>query len=207
MHPRNPLSLRARALAGFALAAALCLPLRASAAAFATAPAGYGLLESARQGAFLGLGASGLAVSALQRALGAAGVAVAETGAFDPPTDTAVRQFQSAHGATPDGVVGPHTLAALDRALGLAPGGVPAQGTNTPPPPGYHGYRGAVPANVVAKAVAILNGQEPIGTQISLAMNGKDLIFAVEWHKHAATDKVPARLKHWHRGVTVYKAP
>jgi peptidoglycan hydrolase-like protein with peptidoglycan-binding domain len=192
-----------RALAAAAVIAAAAAPLFAAAGA-ATAPAGYGLLQAARHGHFLVPGASGLEVAALQRALSAAGAAAAETGAFDAATEAAVRAFQGGHGAAPDGVVGPQTLAALDHTLRLPANGVPLQGTNVPPPPGWSGLRGAVPAEVTAKAVAILGGPDPIGTQMEIALGGRDYIFAVEWHKHPATDPVPERLKHWHRGVTVY---
>jgi hypothetical protein len=43
-----------------------------------------------------------------------------------------------------------------------------------------------------------------IGTQLPLSIGGKDYLFAVEWHQHALTDRVPEALKRWHRGVTVY---
>jgi peptidoglycan hydrolase-like protein with peptidoglycan-binding domain len=195
---------RAGASLALALAALAGAPLVALAAA-AIAPPGYGLLEPARHGAFLGPGASGIVVEALQRALVASGVALVETGIFDPATEAAVRGFQSAHGAAADGVVGPLTLGALDRALGLPANGVPLVGTNVPPPPGYHAVRGPVPADATAKAVEILHGPDPIGTQKEIGLAGKDYVFAVEWHKHAPTDRVPDRLKHWHRGVTVYE--
>jgi flagellum-specific peptidoglycan hydrolase FlgJ len=82
---------------------------------------------------------------------------------------------------------------------------VPPRGVNYPPPPGYRALRGRVPREVVAKAQEILRGPYPIGTQIRLSIGGKDYLFAVEWHKHAPTDPVPAALKRWHRGVTVYE--
>ena len=80
----------------------------------------------------------------------------------------------------------------------------PPPGVNYPPPPGYRVLRGPVPREVVAKAQEILHGPDPMGTQIPLSIGGKDYLFAVEWHKHAPTDPVPAALKRWHRGVTVY---
>ncbi len=109
------------------------------------APEGYEALAGARGGAFLRAGAQGEAVGALQRALAAAGYDVPETGAFDAATTAAVRKFQMESGITVDGVVGPQTLGALDRALGIAaappePGGTPGRAstprpTATPTPP------------------------------------------------------------------------
>ena len=51
---------------------------------------------------------SGASVSSVQRALG-----IRVTGVYDARTRRAVRAFQRRHGLTPDGVVGPKTLAAL----------------------------------------------------------------------------------------------
>jgi flagellum-specific peptidoglycan hydrolase FlgJ len=82
---------------------------------------------------------------------------------------------------------------------------VPPPGVNYPPPPGYRAFRGRAPREVVAKAQEILHRPDPIGTQIPVSIGGKDYLFAVEWHKHAPTDPVPAALKRWHRGVTVYE--
>jgi lysozyme len=58
-------------------------------------------------------GAKGKAVERLQRALRAAGYAVAPDGDFGPATDRAVRAFQEARRLQPDGVVGPATWNAL----------------------------------------------------------------------------------------------
>ena len=86
-----------------------------------------------------------------------------------------------------------------------SPKPVPPAGVNYPPPPGYRVLRGPVPREVVAKAQEILRRPDPIGTQIPLSIGGKDYLFALEWHKHAPTDRVSEALKRWHRGVTVYE--
>lgn len=58
----------------------------------------------------ISLGAHGLAVRALQRALG-----IKIDGSFGPDTDKALRAFQSSHGLREDGIAGDNTW----RALGL----------------------------------------------------------------------------------------
>jgi lysozyme len=58
-------------------------------------------------------GADGKAVQRLQRALNAAGHAVAVDGDFGDGTRRAVMAFQAAHGLEADGIVGPATWAAL----------------------------------------------------------------------------------------------
>lgn len=61
----------------------------------------------------------GGAVRALQRRLVALGYDIAADGDFGPETQWAVIDLQRAHGLIPDGIVGPSTRAALDRAQGL----------------------------------------------------------------------------------------
>jgi peptidoglycan hydrolase-like protein with peptidoglycan-binding domain len=56
-------------------------------------------------------------VKTLQSWLTAVGDRVASTGWFGPMTQTAVKRFQRAHRLTTDGVVGPHTAAALQAAV------------------------------------------------------------------------------------------
>jgi len=62
-------------------------------------------------------GATGGQVKTLQQALTALGYPVTADGDYGPATETAVKNFQTAKGLTPDGVVGPVTLAELQKAL------------------------------------------------------------------------------------------
>jgi N-acetylmuramoyl-L-alanine amidase len=64
-------------------------------------------------------------VAEIQRQLNALGFdAGREDGILGPETGSALRQFQRNAGATPDGVCGPATLAAIARVSGLAAGSV-----------------------------------------------------------------------------------
>ncbi len=65
-------------------------------------------------------GDTGAAVQALQVQLVKHGKSIASDGDFGPATDSAVRSFQSAHGLTADGIVGPATWQEL---LGTGGGG------------------------------------------------------------------------------------
>jgi putative peptidoglycan binding protein len=63
-------------------------------------------------------GDHGAAVSRLQQALAQTGYSPGKVDAsYGPATTQAVKSFQQAHGLTADGVAGPKTLAALQRAL------------------------------------------------------------------------------------------
>lgn len=59
------------------------------------------------------IGSSGEMVRCIQKALVAAGFAMIADGIFGTKTDKAVRAFQQLKKLTPDGIVGPKTLAAL----------------------------------------------------------------------------------------------
>ncbi|MBF9070142.1 peptidoglycan-binding protein [Streptacidiphilus sp. NEAU-YB345] len=86
-------------------------------------------------------------VTELQDLLNAHGAGLSVDGDFGPATVTAVKNYQSDHGLTADGIVGPNTKASLD-------GG----STPPPPPPG-----GGVLAKVVSYAQAIENGDAETG--------------------------------------------
>ena len=64
---------------------------------------------------FLGVGSAGAGVSALQKQLKADGFySGAITGTYGSQTEAAVKKFQSAHGISPKGYLGPSTRAALN---------------------------------------------------------------------------------------------
>lgn len=68
-------------------------------------------------GKTIALGATGAVVEMIQRALLAAGHELVSDGDFGTITQTAVKQFQVAHGLASVGYVGPKTAAALDGVL------------------------------------------------------------------------------------------
>lgn len=109
--------LRARRLrtrgggSAFAVAAATI----ALAAPFAVAAGGGGSAGGGSAGGLLMRGATGPAVTQVQRALG-----IQQTGTYDAATRRAVRAFQRAHGLEVDGIVGPVTRRALGIAAGAA---------------------------------------------------------------------------------------
>ncbi len=92
------------------------------------APAGYDSLDAARGGAYVREGSTGSQVEALQRAMNAAGMEppMAVDGRMSADMTAAIRRFQQENGCKVDGIVGPETLGALDRKLGLPPREPPA---------------------------------------------------------------------------------
>jgi N-acetylmuramoyl-L-alanine amidase/Putative peptidoglycan binding domain len=99
-------------------------PFRVQVEAFMSGAAKPELIPAAdaKDRATLRRGARGASVEDIQRKLGI----TPQDGIFGPDTEARLRAFQSAHGAVPDGIVGPKTWAALDGAAldGAAPGGV-----------------------------------------------------------------------------------
>lgn len=93
-------------------------PTPAQAATTAKSPtSGFAIAIPAAAKA-LKLGDRGAAVRALQRALSHLGFAIGPPdGVFGQKTREAVVSFQQAHGLAPDGVVGPQTARAVNRAL------------------------------------------------------------------------------------------
>lgn len=110
---------------------AAALGASSATSALADPPPGYALLDPARAGAPLRRGDRGPPVSALQRALGAAGFAVVVDGVFGGGTDAAVRAFQAAHGCAVDGVVGRETMRAFDRVFAPASTTPPSSASST----------------------------------------------------------------------------
>ncbi len=86
-------------------------------------------------------------VTELQQLLDSHGADVAVDGDFGADTLAAVKSYQSAHGLSVDGIVGPSTKASLD-----------GSGTGTPPPPS-----GSVLSKIISYAQAIENGSAETG--------------------------------------------
>jgi peptidoglycan hydrolase-like protein with peptidoglycan-binding domain len=81
----------------------------------------------------LEVGARNEAVRALQFALAKLGYPMTATGYFGDGTDTVVKDFQARHGLASDGVVGPATAAAIDRAVAEKDRARPALATDPTP--------------------------------------------------------------------------
>ncbi|MEV7596359.1 peptidoglycan-binding protein [Kitasatospora sp. NPDC089797] len=113
---------RRRLSLGLALAAALT-GVGAYTASAATAPAPIPLTSAACP-ANIQQGEADGCVTQLQLELNLTGAHLTVDGQFGQATDTAVRAFQSAHQLTADGIVGPATKAALDKAATTPSGGV-----------------------------------------------------------------------------------
>jgi hypothetical protein len=76
-------------------------------------------------------GATGYRVQTVQYLLNARGANLTVDGAFGPATESAVRSFQSAHGLTGDGIVGPQTWSALILTVQRGSSGAAVRGAQT----------------------------------------------------------------------------
>jgi uncharacterized protein (TIGR02594 family) len=79
------------------------------------------------KGTLYRIGSSGPAVALIQKALASLGYALKGTGYFGTSTDVAVETFQKRAGLRIDGIVGPNTAAAIDRALSSNRQNIPAE--------------------------------------------------------------------------------
>jgi lysozyme len=96
--------------------AAPATPGAANAATVGVVGALDGKLGAGSADTLLKTGATGDAVTRLQKLLDGAGSNVDQDGVFGPETEQAVIAFQKAHGCDPDGAVGAKTWAALESA-------------------------------------------------------------------------------------------
>lgn len=158
-------------------------------------PSDYHELDGCRTGKLLRSGTSGAEVTALQDALAGSCLPVPLTGKFDTATVAAVESFQTGHGCTVDGIVGPQTMRAFDLELGIA---------KSPSPGLTRISQAQVTPAITAAAVAILNAHrtDPIGTEFPFVAGGKDYVGRIELHFHP----FGGSLKPWgyHHGVSVY---
>jgi rare lipoprotein A (peptidoglycan hydrolase) len=120
----------------------------------------------------LGLGATGDDVRTLQQILRSRRYGpLAVTGAFDAPTEAAVKNFQQAAHLTVDGIVGPQTrpaLVALMRALKATWYG-----------PGFYGKRTACGVRLGRGTVGVAHRTLPCGTRVTFYNNGRFVTVAV----------------------------
>jgi len=87
----------------------------------AVEPEGYAYFEGPRGGGEVGPESPQGAIEAVQRVLAKLGYKTTVTGFWDAVTEDALRRFQEAQGCKDeDGRIGPLTVAAFDRGLGLA---------------------------------------------------------------------------------------
>ncbi len=86
-----------------------------------TGPAGYDLHDGARSGQYVKAGSRGDEANALINALNAAGhePKLDADGKIDADDDAAIKKFQQENNLIVDGLVGPQTMGALDKKLGL----------------------------------------------------------------------------------------
>ncbi len=157
----------------------LCLP------AFAqngVAPSLYDELDSARQGRYIRYGQRGVKVQALQYALTAAGFPTYPDGAFGPLTLGSVLQFQRSQSLTADGIVGPQTVSAFDRVLGLN-GSNPGGGNTGGGTPGGSNTGGGTPGgNPNPAPPSTITPGASIPDRPSNALSGSQFIDLVRYH-------------------------
>jgi peptidoglycan lytic transglycosylase len=114
----------------------------------------------------LSRGVAGEDVKTLQRILGAKDYGpVAASGAFDDPTEEAVKRFQSDAGLAADGIVGPQTrpaLVALMRVLKATWYG-----------PGLYGKRTACGKRLGRASVGVAHRTLPCGTRVTFYHRGR----------------------------------
>ncbi len=172
----------------------LALTLGGAAVGLADPPSDQALLDGVRRGRVLRLGSSGPDVAALQRALTAAGLPVTATGYFGPMTRGLVLRLQREQGCAVDGLVGPETMAALDRLLGAAPAPVTTLRRLT---------NAEVTPEISAEALRILRAyrDQPIGYEVPFVANGREYVGRIELHYHPPGGA--ARPWGHHKGVSV----
>ena len=127
----------------------------------AARPAGPSLLDPMRlDQSYLKQGSAGAPVEELQRLLNRAGIqpALEIDGSFGPRTRAAVREFQERTGCKVDGIVGPETMGAIDRALGMP--GLPARGRT---PDQTSPRRPGAPAAPAPSTAPVAAGPSPFG--------------------------------------------
>jgi peptidoglycan hydrolase-like protein with peptidoglycan-binding domain len=89
-------------------------------------------LESSQCPADIAEGENDGCVTKLQQLLNSHGANIGVDGSFGPSTLAAVQSFQSAHGLSADGVVGPNTKAALDGSASSAPAPIALSSSKCP---------------------------------------------------------------------------
>lgn len=161
-------------------------------------------------GTVLKRGSTGESVKQLQQQLAAAGFDCGKAdGVFGARTEAAVIAFQKANGCTPDGKVGPKTLAALNGSPSTPAQSpdvfVPSTGTPSAPGALRRIKQSEVTPAITKKAMEIRDQYARpanYGMEIPFEADGKQYVARIEQHYHPPGG--PMKPWGYHAGVSIF---